>query len=271
MTRSKLCEGKTKIIWQDPDDPGLVLIESKDDITAGDGTRRNVLPGKGALANRTTCNCFELLHQRNSVASHYLGRVNDATFRARLVKMIPIELVARRRATGSYLKRNPTVTEGTTFVDLELEHFLKDDARHDPLITYDLERSVRILHDPTMPVGSAILAEEPIKNPRQMEYHITNLNLQLSLVFILLEKAWRAQNVVLVDLKIECGRDPATGEILVADVIDNDSWRIWPDGRKEAMLDKQVYRDLPDVTDEKLSDILAKYATVANATDRFLL
>jgi hypothetical protein len=55
----------------------------------------------------------------------------------------------------------------------------------------------------------------------------------------------------------------------VADVIDNDSWRIWPGGRKEDMLDKQVYRDTTEVTDEALRGVLAKYKQVAALTDAF--
>ena len=87
-------------------------------------------------------------------------------------------------------------------------------------------------------------------------------------VFQTLEAAWAKQDVQLVDLKIEFGRD-ADGNLLVADVIDNDSWRIWPGGRKEAMLDKQVYRDTTEVTDEALRGVLTKYQQVAALTDEF--
>jgi phosphoribosylaminoimidazole-succinocarboxamide synthase len=89
-------------------------------------------------------------------------------------------------------------------------------------------------------------------------------------VFEVLEEAWAALDVTLVDLKIEFGRAADDGTLLVADVIDNDSWRIWPGGDKNRMLDKQIYRDMPQVTDERLAALLLKYAQVADLTDRFV-
>jgi phosphoribosylaminoimidazole-succinocarboxamide synthase len=53
-------------------------------------------------------------------------------------------------------------------------------------------------------------------------------------------------------------------------VIDNDSWRIWPGGDKDRQLDKQVYRDMPEVTDERLAALLLKYEQVAELTDEFV-
>ena len=56
----RLAEGKTKVVYADPMDPALAVIVHKDDITAGDGARRDRLPGKGALSGRTTSNVFRL-------------------------------------------------------------------------------------------------------------------------------------------------------------------------------------------------------------------
>jgi phosphoribosylaminoimidazole-succinocarboxamide synthase len=69
-----------------------------------------------------------------------------------------------------------------------------------------------------------------------------------------------------VDLKIELGRSP--DGLLVADVIDNDSWRLWPGGRREAMLDKQVYRNLTVRDAGALEDVRRRYVEVAERAER---
>jgi len=92
----------------------------------------------------------------------------------------------------------------------------------------------------------------------------------LQRTFECLEWAWNLQKISLVDLKIECGYEYMSNKLMVADVIDNDSWRLWPGGNKGEMLDKQVYRDLSEVTDDTLRPILAKYQTVATLTKNFV-
>jgi phosphoribosylaminoimidazole-succinocarboxamide synthase len=86
-------------------------------------------------------------------------------------------------------------------------------------------------------------------------------------VFVTLERAWAKVDVTLVDLKIEFGRD-TRGNLVVADVIDNDSWRLWPGGDKNRMLDKQVYRNLPNVTEQDLQGIADRYALVAELVSK---
>ena len=50
-------------------------------------------------------------------------------------------------------------------------------------------------------------------------------------------------------MKIEVGINQ-NKEIVIADVIDNDSWRIWPNVDPKKQLDKQSFRD-----GEKLTDV----------------
>ena len=99
-----VAEGKTKIIRM-TDEKYVVCVESKEDITAGDGARRDIIEGKDFLATETTSNCFFLL-RRHGIPNHFLSRVDDTSFYARECAMIPIESVVRRIATGSYLKRS---------------------------------------------------------------------------------------------------------------------------------------------------------------------
>jgi len=243
----KLAEGKTKIIYEHPEKQDLVYIVHKDGLSAGDGARRNTLPGKGALACRTTSNVFYLLEEEG-IATHYVGMVGDNINIVSRCSMIPLEVVMRRIAAGSYIRRNPEVAEGTRFDPTLVEFFFKDDARHDPLVT-----EAEIL-------DMGVATQDEIEAMREVGRR----------VFVILEGAWAALDVALVDCKIEFGRAADDGRLLVADVIDNDSWRIWPGGDKDRMLDKQIYRNMPEVTDERLADLLQKYAQVADLTDKFV-
>ncbi len=253
----KLAEGKTKIIYDLGD--GTVHIVSKDDITAGDGEKHDIIKGKAGLATRTTANVFELLN-RNGIATHFVKKVDPHTLLCKRCKMIPLEVVIRGTAAGSYLKRNPQVSEGQDLTPpLPVEFFIKDDARHDPIVTFG--EGKWYLHPSKVPVTEDDVIEEiePLLAPSEIA-EITKITRR---VFDVLFTAWAKLNIKLIDLKIEFGRTDK-GELVVADVIDNDSWRIWPGGDKEKQLDKQVYRDTRD-----LGSTRSRYALVAGLTDRF--
>lgn len=82
--------------------------------------------------------------------------------------------------------------------------------------------------------------------------------------FTVLEASWGMQKIDLVDLKIEIGMNYNTGKLVVADVIDNDSWRLWPKGIQSDQLDKQSFRD-----DEDIASVEAKYKQVTEYTEKF--
>jgi len=75
---SLLAEGKTKLIFAFPGDDTLAYMVNKDQITAGDGARRNELAGKSVWSTITTGNVFAMLNQAG-IATHFVRQVNDTT------------------------------------------------------------------------------------------------------------------------------------------------------------------------------------------------
>jgi phosphoribosylaminoimidazole-succinocarboxamide synthase len=267
-----MAEGKTKIV-EDAGN-GEVLVRSKDDITAADGARHDVLDGKAAASTRTTANIFELL-ERNGVRTHFVDRVDDVTFRARSVEMIPLELVARRYASGSLRDRFPDLPDGAAFDELVFEIFEKDDANHDPLLDFDFEAGVLRRLVPNRQAAEAIgpdvkagdlIAEEPLRESRYADVSpelVASLRTRTVAAFEVIEAAWKQHGGVYVDFKIECGFDRETGELLVADVIDSDSGRL---RFGDVDMSKQSYRD----GSATLPEIKKRFDEVAALTDRFV-
>src|SRR6201989_1654442 len=116
-------EGKTKKIFR-INGSDLVSVVAKDDITAGDGAKHDVIPDKGQLATATTCNVFRLL-KACGLPVAFQEQDSVSSFVAPKCSMPPYEVVVRREAHGSYLKRNPHFTKGLLFPRLIVELFLK--------------------------------------------------------------------------------------------------------------------------------------------------
>ncbi|XP_069555318.1 bifunctional phosphoribosylaminoimidazole carboxylase/phosphoribosylaminoimidazole succinocarboxamide synthetase isoform X1 [Brachyistius frenatus] len=242
----KLSEGKTKQIYELVDQPGLVLVQSMDQITAGNAVRKDQMEGKAAIANKTTSCVFKLL-QESGIKTAFVKQHSDTAFIAAHCEMIPIEWVCRRVATGSFLKRNPGVKEGYRFTPLKMEMFFKDDANNDPQWSEE-----QLLESKFCLAGLTI---------GQCEVDI--MNRSTVAIFEILEKAWATQNCTLVDMKIEFGVNVKSQEIILADVIDNDSWRLWPAGDRSQQKDKQVYRDLKEVTPEAMQMVKRNFEWVS--------
>ncbi|XP_030047277.1 bifunctional phosphoribosylaminoimidazole carboxylase/phosphoribosylaminoimidazole succinocarboxamide synthetase isoform X2 [Microcaecilia unicolor] len=249
----KLNEGKTKEVYELPELPGYVLMQSKDQITAGNAARKDHMEGKAAISNKTTSCVFKLL-QEAGVKTAFVRKYSDTAFVAAQCEMIPIEWVCRRIATGSFLKRHPGVKEGYKFYPPKREMFFKDDANNDPQWSAE-----QILAAKFNCAGLLI---------GQTEVDI--MSRSTVAIFEILEKAWSTQDCTLVDMKIEFGVDVSKKEIVLADVIDNDSWRLWPSGDRSQQKDKQTYRDLKEVTPEAMQMVKRNFEWVAARVELLL-
>uniref|UniRef100_A0A5S6QLW4 PurE domain-containing protein n=1 Tax=Trichuris muris TaxID=70415 RepID=A0A5S6QLW4_TRIMR len=248
---TKVAEGKTKAILTIPDSDHVV-VQSKDKITAFNAERQHDLEGKAHLSNVTTSLVFQYL---NSIGlrTHFVRMHTSTEFIAMRCVMIPIEWVARRLATGSFLKRHPNVSEGYRFSPPKVELFYKDDALGDP------EWSREMLIESGLVVSGVTIQAKEV----DLMIEVTRT------VFEILERAWESAGCTLVDLKVEFGVHVITGDIILADVIDSDSWRLWPGGDKRLQVDKQFYRDLPVVTEEDLSTLMNKFSWVVEQLKKF--
>jgi phosphoribosylaminoimidazole carboxylase/phosphoribosylaminoimidazole-succinocarboxamide synthase len=225
-----------------------VLLKAKDKITAFDATRKNDMSGKAVLSTATTSAIFELLNTCG-IKTHFIKRADSdpEAFVGIRCEMIPLEVVTRRIATGSFLKRYSGVKEGYRFTPVKLEFFLKDDVQHDPFWTFE----------------QCVEACFVISGKTIGKHELDFMGDTAVAVFEIIERAWATLDVALVDMKLEFGVNAKTGEVFLADVVDNDSWRIWPCGDKRLMRDKQFYRNLPEVTPEALEQVKKNYSWVA--------
>ncbi len=248
----EIARGKTKVLYEYPGQPDQLVVAQTDQISAGDGARRNEISGKGRLAAQTTARVFRLLNLCG-LPTHYLNGGEDDDQNEMVVRrcnMIPLEVVTRGVAAGSFVKRNPNVQRGMLLVPRLTEFFLKDDANHDPMISPD----------------------EIISRGIAQPHEVAAMTEMARLTFDILTHAWRRRDTLLIDLKIEFGRlagGENQGQLVIADVIDNDSWRIWPQGREDLMLDKQMYRNLQTVDDAALAEVKRAYEKVADLVGSF--
>ena len=209
-----LYEGKAKKVYR-TDDPGLYLVEFKDDATAFDGEKKDSLADKGILNNRLSAIFFELLEEKG-VETHFEKTVSEREMLVKSLEIIPVEVIVRNIAAGSLSKRLG-IPEGTVMKKTVLEFSLKDDELHDPMINH--------YHIYAMDLAS----------PAEMEI-IEKSALKVN---ELLVPYLRDKGITLVDFKLEYGRHG--DKILLGDEISPDTCRFW-DSSSQEKLDKDRFR-----------------------------
>lgn len=212
--REQLYEGKAKKVFK-TDDEKLYIVSYKDDATAFNGEKKGTIVGKGVVNNRMSNIMCRMLEQ-NGIETHLVEELNDRETVVKAVEIVPLEVIVRNVAAGSFSKRFG-VEEGTVLKNPTLEFCLKDDALGDPMIN-----DYHIL-------ALDIATEEELKVMSEMTLKINDL----------LKEHFLKIGVKLIDFKIELGR--VDGKIILADEISPDTCRFW-DAETNKKLDKDRFR-----------------------------
>ncbi len=233
----QLYEGKAKKVYA-TDSPDFYIVSYKDDATAFNGEKRGTIVGKGVVNNKMSNTLFALLEQQG-IPTHYVETLSDRETLVKAVKIIPLEVVVRNLAAGSMAKRLG-LEEGTELKHPIVEFYYKNDELGDPLVTDDQ-------------IDALGWATEEERN------QIKSLALKVDEV---LSEYLLKRNVLLVDFKLEFGRDNA-GNLLLADEISPDTCRFWDATTKEKLDKDRFRRDLGGV-EEAYEEIMRRVSEVQN-------
>jgi phosphoribosylaminoimidazole-succinocarboxamide synthase len=216
--RTRVYEGKAKILYEGPE-PGTLIVHYKDDTTAFNNQKKEVIDGKGVLNNRISELIFTKLNDIG-VPTHFLKRLNMREQLIRAVEIVPLEVVVRNIAAGSLAKRLG-LAEGTALPRSIIEFYYKNDELGDPMVS---EEHITAF-------GWATPQE--IDDMMALAIRINDF---LSGLFL-------GIGIRLVDFKLEFGRlyEGEMMRIVLADEISPDSCRLW-DIKTNDKLDKDRFR-----------------------------
>ena len=209
---TEILQGKVKTVYNVDGDAERVKIVFHDKVTAWNGKHVEYPPEKGKVCCLISALLFEKL-SAYGIKNHYIDCPSLDTMICKKLTIIPVEVIVRNIAAGSIVKTT-TINEGTLIQPPLVEYFLKDDAKDDPLLTYDRVRLMGI-------------------DPQPMKEQALEINHQLQSLFTLM-------GIDLVDFKLEFGYD-AHGDLFLADELSPDNMRLLKKGTKERF-DKDLFR-----------------------------
>ncbi len=232
----KLYEGKAKIIFA-TEDKNLVIQHFKDDATAYNNQKKDIIEGKGILNNRISEYILSNLSQIG-IKNHLVKRINMREQLVKIVEIIPIEFIVRNITAGSLTERLG-IEEGTVLENPLIEYCLKNDELGDPLISRE-----HILAFNWMNKIELNWIDEEIRRINDF-----------------LQGMFRGVGIKLVDFKVEFGRIEKSGnkQIILADEISPDTCRLW-DLKTDKKLDKDRFR-------KNLGNLVEAYQEVARRLD----
>ena len=224
MTKgAMLYEGKAKQVFE-TDHPDQVIVRFKDDATAFNAQKRGSVDLKGEMNNAITTLIFEYLNEKG-IATHFIKKIDEREQLVKKVKIIPLEMVVRNYSAGSMAQRLG-VEEGIKSPNTIFDLCYKRDDLGDPLIND---------HHAVF-LGAATYEE--LDEIYELTSDINDILIEL----------FDKMNIILVDFKIEMGKD-STGKIILADEISPDTCRLWDKDTKMKLDKDRFRRDLGGVTE----------------------
>lgn len=220
--REQLYEGKAKKVFL-TENPDVLIVSYKDDATAFNGLKKGTIAGKGAINNRMT-NCLFQKLEAEGIPTHFIQELNDRETAVRRVEIIPLEVIVRNVAAGSFSKRLG-VEEGTVLAEPTLEFSYKNDELGDPLINSYYAKALQLA------------TEKEIESIKAYAFQLNEV----------LKREYRKAGLRLIDFKIEFGR--FHGQVILADEISPDTCRLWDAESGEKMDKDRFRRDLGNVED----------------------
>ncbi len=218
----QLYEGKAKKVFA-TEDPDVVIVDYKDDATAFNGLKKGTIAGKGVINNKMSNMMFRIMEQ-HGIPTHLVEELSDRETAVKRVQIVPLEVIIRNTAAGSFSKRYG-VPEGTKLPVTVIEFSYKNDDLGDPLIN-DYHALAMQLATP-----------EEIETIKNMAFKVNEV----------MKEFFKSLNIDLIDFKLEFGR--YKGQILLADEISPDTCRFWALTTGEKLDKDRFRRDLGGVED----------------------
>jgi phosphoribosylaminoimidazole-succinocarboxamide synthase len=230
-----LYEGKAKKVFATAD-MDVLITEFKNSLTAFNAQKKGSFEGKGAINLAITTLIFKNL-EKNGIRTHFIENISNTEMVVKRLEMIPLEVVVRNCAAGSFSQRFG-IEEGRKFEKPLVEFYFKNDKLNDPLLTDDHILALNIA---------------TTKDINSLKEKALQVNAVLQTMF---EKI----GINLVDFKIEFGKTKQ-GEIILGDEISPDSCRLWDATTNEKMDKDRFRRDLGKVQEsyEEVIERLQKH------------
>ncbi|HHZ8504592.1 TPA: phosphoribosylaminoimidazolesuccinocarboxamide synthase [Morganella morganii] len=225
---AELYRGKAKTVYT-TDNPDLLILEFRNDTSALDGERIEQFDRKGMVNNKFNHFIMGKL-EAAGIPTQMERLLSDTETLVKKLDMVPVECVIRNRAAGSLVKRLG-VEEGMVLNPPIFDLFLKNDAKHDPMINESYCETF------------GWVSRENLAEMKRLSYIANDV----------LSRLFDDAGLILVDFKLEFGL--YKGQVVLGDEFSPDGSRLWDKETLDKM-DKDRFR-------QSLGGLIEAYEEVA--------